>query len=125
MGGPVDQGGRPIRPLSRIALDGRWPLVGRRYELSAFSRALEEPERNAFVVFGPSGVGKTRLAEECVQMAERSGRPFGSATASAELAAVPLAAIAHLLPADFVLQEIRPGERVDPLLVFARGQERL
>ncbi len=53
-------------------------------------------------------------------MAERAGRVCGRATASAEMAAVPLAALAHLLPSDFVSHEIRPGERVDPVLLFAR-----
>ena len=52
-------------------------------------------------------------------MAERAGRVCGRATASAEMAAVPLAALAHLLPSDFVSHEIRPGERVDPVLLFA------
>ncbi|MGO8721399.1 MAG: LuxR C-terminal-related transcriptional regulator [Acidimicrobiales bacterium] len=108
--------------MSGIAVDRRWPLVGRRSELSAFSSAIEEPTRNAFVIFGLPGVGKSRLAEECAQMAERAGRVCGRATASAEMATVPLAALAHLLPADFVSHKIRPGERVDPVLVFARAR---
>ncbi|MGD0441801.1 MAG: LuxR C-terminal-related transcriptional regulator [Acidimicrobiales bacterium] len=108
--------------MSQIAVDGRWPLVGRRSELSAFSRAIEDPACNAFVLFGPPGVGKTRLAEECADMAKRAGRAGGRAIASAETAAVPLAALAHLLPADFVSHKMRPGERVDQVPMLARAR---
>ena len=58
-------------------------------------------------------------------MAFRSGRAGGQAITSAETATVPLAALAHLLPADFESHKIRPGERVDPVMMLARGKERL
>ena len=108
--------------VNQAAVAERWPLVGRRPELSAFSHVLEDQGCDAFVVYGPRGVGKTRLAEECLQVAERAGRACGRAIASAEATAVPLAAIAHLLPADRGSKEIRAGETLDPVQLFARAK---
>lgn len=107
-----------MTPAAAVA--ERWPLVGRRPELSAFARALEAPGCDAFVIHGPSGVGKTRLAEECLQAAERVGRGCGRAAASAEAATIPLAAIAHLLPPDPSSQELRAGGPLDSVELFAR-----
>jgi DNA-binding CsgD family transcriptional regulator/tetratricopeptide (TPR) repeat protein len=77
----------------------RWPLVGRRDQLDAFTLALSDPGCEAFCIYGPSGVGKTRLAEECAALAEGVGRRVLRATADRSLGAVPLGPIAHLLPA--------------------------
>ena len=115
----VDFGCRCAR-LTSAAVAERWPLVGRRPELSKFSDALGQPGCAAFVVHGPSGVGKTRLAEECLRVAERAGRRCGRATASAEAGTVPLAAIAHLLPADLASTERGAGEPLDSVELFAR-----
>lgn len=84
---------------------GRWPLVGRGPELDAFAVALTERERRGFVVGGPAGVGKSRLAEECLDRAAAAGFRVGRATASAAAGAVPLGAIAHLLPAGVDLSD--------------------
>lgn len=75
----------------------RWPLVGREPQLQAFERTLGDPLNRAFIIYGPAGVGKSRLAEECLQRAVRAGFKSGQATASAAAAAVPLGAIAHLV----------------------------
>jgi DNA-binding CsgD family transcriptional regulator len=104
------------------AVAERWPLVGRRPELAQFSRAFGAPGCDAFIVHGPPGVGKTRLAEECLQVAERAGRRCGRATASAEAGTVPLAAIAHLLPADPASDEVRASEPFDSVELFARAR---
>jgi hypothetical protein len=77
----------------------RWPLVGRRDQLDAFGLALSDPGCEAFCIYGPSGVGKTRLADECAALAEAGGRRVLRATADRSAGAVPLGAIAHLLPA--------------------------
>jgi len=55
-------------------------------------------------------------------VAERAGRRCGRATASAESGTVPLAAIAHLLPADPGSNEMRPGEPFDSVELFARAK---
>ncbi len=97
------------------------PLVGRRPELSRFSEALLDPGCDAFVVHGPAGVGKTRLAEECIRLAERMGRGTGRATASTDARTVPLAAIAHLLPADLA-SESQSGEVLGSIELFASAK---
>jgi len=109
--------------VSSAAVAERWPLVGRRPELFRFATALEEDAWDAFVVHGPAGVGKTRLAEECLQHAERAGRQCGRAAASVEAATVPLAAIAHLLPADLASSQGPADELVDSVELFARAKQ--
>ena len=84
---------------------GRWPLVGREPELATFAAALADRRCRGFVVGGPAGVGKSRLAEECLDQAAAAGFRVGRATASAGAGAVPLGAIAHLLPAGVDLSE--------------------
>jgi DNA-binding CsgD family transcriptional regulator len=90
----------------------QWPLVGRHEELELFGAALEDPRAHGFVIHGPPGVGKTRLADHCLATADARGRSVARATATEGLAAVPLGALAHLLP---------PGigdERVDLVTVM-------
>ncbi|WP_405907849.1 LuxR C-terminal-related transcriptional regulator [Streptomyces sp. NBC_00828] len=77
---------------------GRWPLVGRGAELEYFAAALADRGCRGFVVGGAAGVGKSRLAEECLDRAAAAGFRVGRATASVAAGAVPLGAIAHLLP---------------------------
>jgi DNA-binding CsgD family transcriptional regulator len=89
----------------------RWPLVGRGPELDAFATALADGGCRGFVVSGSAGVGKSRLAEECLDRAGAAGFRVGRATASAAAGAVPLGAIAHLLPAGVDLS--------DPVAAFA------
>ncbi|MER6254643.1 LuxR C-terminal-related transcriptional regulator [Streptomyces sp. NPDC001584] len=76
----------------------RWPLVGREAELRGFDEVVPEPRSAGFLVFGPAGVGKSRLAEECLDRAVALGYRAGRAVATAAAASVPLGAIAHLLP---------------------------
>jgi DNA-binding CsgD family transcriptional regulator len=47
---------------------------------------------------GEAGVGKTRLAEECLYLAESAGRPVVRAIGHPGGQRIPLAAISHLLP---------------------------
>ncbi len=95
--------------------------MGRRPELSRFSEALLDPGCDAFVVHGPAGVGKTRLAEECIRLAERMGRATGRATASTDARTVPLAAIAHLLPPDLA-SESQSGEVLGSIELFTSAK---
>ena len=82
-----------------MAVATRWPLVGRRDELDLFSVALQDPGCQALCIYGPSGVGKTRLGDECLLVARAAGRRVLRATADRSDRAVALAAVAHLLPA--------------------------
>ncbi|MCH6161312.1 LuxR C-terminal-related transcriptional regulator [Streptomyces marispadix] len=84
---------------SRVPEPGAgWPLHGRDEELARLTRALTEERCKGLVVFGQAGVGKSRLAEEILAVAERSGFRTGRAVASTAAGTVPLGAIAHLLP---------------------------
>ncbi|MFE9139670.1 LuxR C-terminal-related transcriptional regulator [Streptomyces sp. NPDC007355] len=83
----------------------RWPLTGRESELEAFSAAWATRRCEGLVIFGPAGVGKSRLAEECLARAVREGWKGERATASAAAAAVPLGAITHLIPSGVDLSD--------------------
>ncbi|MBO3745303.1 hypothetical protein J5X84_04420 [Streptosporangiaceae bacterium NEAU-GS5] len=76
----------------------RWPLTGREIEVETFTQAWAGRGFHALMIAGRPGVGKSRLAEECLAHAARQGWRTGRATATAVAAAVPLGAIAHLLP---------------------------
>ncbi|WP_300017020.1 LuxR family transcriptional regulator [Pseudonocardia sp.] len=74
-----------------------WPLIGRDTEMATLAAALDGSAAGV-VVAGPPGVGRTRLAREAVDLARARGRPVHRAAASAAAAALPLGALAHLLP---------------------------
>lgn len=92
-----------------------WPLTARSAELEAFTRVWDSGRCRSVVVCGPAGVGKTRLAEEFLGVGARSGVLLGRATASKAAAAVPLGAIAHLIPPSV--------DMADPVRGFARVAE--
>jgi DNA-binding CsgD family transcriptional regulator len=63
-----------------------WPLVGRDLELASFAAAWAARRCQGVVIHGPAGIGKSRLAEECLPRAVRAGFEAGRATASARAA---------------------------------------
>ncbi|HEX3622852.1 MAG TPA: LuxR C-terminal-related transcriptional regulator [Acidimicrobiales bacterium] len=77
---------------------GTWALVGRRRELERFRDVLAAGERSAVVLAGPEGVGKTRLAAECLGIAEGRGMATARVKASHTARSLPLGALAPLLP---------------------------
>ncbi|MEV6007861.1 LuxR C-terminal-related transcriptional regulator [Streptomyces sp. NPDC051976] len=83
--------------MPRISDLDRWPLIDRAEELAAFTKTLRRRGRS-FMIHGPAGVGKTRLAEECLQQAIALGHQGGRALA-AGAAAGPLGCLGHLLSA--------------------------
>ncbi|MFD5427375.1 LuxR C-terminal-related transcriptional regulator [Streptomyces sp. NPDC127084] len=98
-----------------MRLTGVWPLVGRVCEMDAFDQVLTDSRMTAFFVYGQLGVGKSRLAEECLERAAQSGCDTRRAVATSAAASVPLGAIAHLLPDDVPLN--------DPVAAFAAVAE--
>jgi hypothetical protein len=76
-----------------------WPLVGRREELRRLGELLFGERRRGVMLAGPAGVGKTRLALECLERAEQSGMVGLRVTATRAGAGLPLGAMAALLPA--------------------------
>jgi DNA-binding CsgD family transcriptional regulator len=79
-----------------------WPLTGRSAQLDAIDRLDRAGEAGGVVVYGPAGVGKTRLAEHALNRAERAGRPTARAVGHQSMESIPLGALAHLLPAELV-----------------------
>ena len=75
----------------------RWPIVGRHAELEVFEEALCSGEHAGLVIHGRAGVGKTRLADECLAWAAASGHPTERVTGSRTTALLPLGAVVALL----------------------------
>lgn len=80
--------------------DDGWPLAGREAEAAAIRAAVEGSEACGVLLTGPAGVGKTRLARAVTEQLEQAGRPVARINGHSEAAAIPLAALGHLLPAD-------------------------
>lgn len=95
---PVSREERSVNILSQGKVRWRWPLTGREAELATFTRAWAARACRGWVICGPIGVGKTRLAEECLARAAHEGWRPARVTASAAVGTVPLGAIAHLVP---------------------------
>jgi DNA-binding CsgD family transcriptional regulator len=103
-------------------------LVGRHEEVDLFAATLEEPRAHGFVIHGPAGVGKTRLADQCLAVADAGGRYVARATATEGLAGIPLGALAHLLPpgiGDERVDLVKVVSAVRPVLVEQGRQGRL
>jgi DNA-binding CsgD family transcriptional regulator len=109
----------------------QWPLVGRHEEIELFSATLDDPRAHGFVIHGAAGVGKTRLADQCLAQADARGRNVARATATEGSRPIPLGALAHLLPPGIgdercdlvtVMSEVRPvlldQARNGPLVLF-------
>src|SRR3954471_7014028 len=75
-----------------------WPMVGRHEELQSGLRAIAGKSCRGWLVCGAAGVGKTRLAMECLASAERAGAATVRVTATRTTGQLPLGALAHLLP---------------------------
>src|SRR5215468_5330516 len=75
----------------------QWPIVGRQAELAVFEGALSAGEHAGLLIHGRAGVGKTRLADECRQLAAAAGHPTERVFGSRSTAGVPLGAVAALL----------------------------
>jgi DNA-binding CsgD family transcriptional regulator/tetratricopeptide (TPR) repeat protein len=84
------------------AIAETWPLVGRRVLLEQGTAMLDAPDQRGVLLHGEAGVGKTRLANEIVAVAERQDLVVARAVASRAATALPLGALAHLLPAELL-----------------------
>ncbi|MEX2551897.1 MAG: AAA family ATPase, partial [Actinomycetota bacterium] len=74
-----------------------WPLVGRSTELARVG-ALFGSGGGAVILAGPAGVGKTRLAAECLARAEAEGYLALRVSATSATSALPFGAFSNLLP---------------------------
>ena len=78
---------------------GEFPLVGRGTELSRIVSGVTDPGPRAFVLAGPAGVGKSRLAAEAASAAARLGFATGHVIATRSAASIPFGPFAAFLPA--------------------------
>ncbi|MEV8099924.1 LuxR C-terminal-related transcriptional regulator [Kitasatospora sp. NPDC085879] len=101
--------------------DRLWPLTGRDGQFEVCREAAANPSYRGLVIRGEAGVGKTRLAEEVWRHLCDSGASGGRATATAAAAAMPLAAIAHLLPPGLDLTDPAPAFRAVAASLSGRG----
>ena len=76
-----------------------WPLAGRNVELARLEGLLAEASSRGVVLAGGAGVGKTRLAAELAAGAARAGFVVARVTGTRAASALPLGALAALLPA--------------------------
>jgi DNA-binding CsgD family transcriptional regulator len=74
-----------------------WPLVGRAGQLSRVIGAMDG-DADGVLLAGPAGVGKTRLAFECVNVAAARGYATAHVRANRSTATIPYGAFAGLLP---------------------------
>ncbi|WP_073259360.1 LuxR C-terminal-related transcriptional regulator [Cryptosporangium aurantiacum] len=88
-----------------------WPFTERGSEIAIFERAWRRRGCRSVAICGPAGVGKSRLADELLARAVAGGYTGARVTASAASAAVPLSAVAHLVPVGSDLS--------DPVALFA------
>jgi ATP/maltotriose-dependent transcriptional regulator MalT len=77
-----------------------WPLVGRAAELADVADAMDLGAGGVLFA-GPAGVGKTRLATECLELAEDRKWSTAVVRANRAAASIPYGAFAPLLPAAF------------------------
>lgn len=110
--------------MSAASVLVRWPLIGRRGELDRVATAMSDPAAGGVVIYGQAGVGKTRLADEALALAERSGHVVARAVGGQTARGVPLGPFVHLLPRDLGLPAEAEIERVEQLhlLNLARAQ---
>ncbi|MEV6332421.1 LuxR C-terminal-related transcriptional regulator [Streptomyces sp. NPDC051909] len=89
--------------MKRNSPAGRWPLIGRDDEMRFFAYSLTDGSSRGFVICGPAGMGKTRLAEECIQEARNLERRVMTVRADETREAsgvIHLTALLPLLQAD-------------------------
>jgi DNA-binding NarL/FixJ family response regulator len=97
-------------------LPNAWPLVGRDRELEAIAAARADAGCHGVVLVADAGVGKSRLAREAQNAAQRDGAFVDWVQATRSAAAVPLAAVADLVP-----DEVRSDDIV--ALIRRSGEE--
>jgi DNA-binding CsgD family transcriptional regulator len=99
-----------------------WPLTGRSAELEELGRLYRDGTCGGVVLFGSAGVGKTRLAEEALRLAERAGRRVERAVGHPATQMIPLGALVHVLPVELV-RDVGVGEDERTALFYAARAE--
>lgn len=92
------ESGREYR-VNRAMRHDRWRApIGRTAELAKITETVAADEPRTVVVAGPLGIGRTCLARAAIEAVAAQGRPTRWAAGTKAAAAIPLGALAHLLP---------------------------
>ncbi|MFE6254841.1 LuxR C-terminal-related transcriptional regulator [Agromyces sp. NPDC057865] len=107
--GPGESAGAPR------GLDEAWPLVGRDALVDRGVAALRDSART-LLVYGPSGIGKSRVMRAVTERLGDDGWCVLAASGNTALSAVPLGALAPVLAGDPVAMVTAAG---DPVALYA------
>jgi DNA-binding CsgD family transcriptional regulator len=107
--GPGESAGAPR------GLDEAWPLVGRDALVDRGVAALAGPARTV-LVYGPSGIGKSRIMQAVAERLGDDGWCVLAASGNTTLSGVPLGALAPVLAGDPVAMVTAAG---DPITLYA------
>ncbi|MDH6179881.1 DNA-binding CsgD family transcriptional regulator/tetratricopeptide (TPR) repeat protein [Microbacteriaceae bacterium SG_E_30_P1] len=107
-------------PTGTRAADGRWPLVGREQLVDRLCRWFAGDGARLCVLYGSSGVGKSRLAFETASRLSGEGWASLPVSASTIMATVPLGALTPLFSSD---REALDAVASDPGALFRRATE--
>lgn len=118
---PVRSDSVPVRSGSVAGSRQVWPMVGRGAVLEAVARAFSDRDRGGVVLTGAAGLGKTRLAEECLVAAGAGGVHTARVAGHPEAKEVSLAALAHLVPTEILLL-VGPDGELDRTTLFHRAR---
>ncbi len=135
-GTPAGHGGRSPAEVPEAfdqpSLASAWPMIGRGRELEMLAAWFRNRSSGGVLLTGGAGVGKTRLAEKVLELAEAAGMPSARASGHPEGRSIPFAALSHLLPLDVAspagLDELDRGavfHRAAAALREHAGDERL
>ncbi len=86
--------------LVQRSLASAWPMIGRGRELEVLAGWFRDRATGGMLLTGGAGVGKTRLAERVLELAEAAGMPNARVSGHPEGRSIPFAAMSHLLPID-------------------------
>ncbi|MDX2380137.1 MAG: winged helix-turn-helix domain-containing protein [Acidimicrobiia bacterium] len=115
----TEVGRAELRPTR--GLDEGWPLVARDAELANIRAGIDRPDVGGVILTGPPGQGKSRLARAVIETAREAGFPVARINGHSEAASIPLAAFAHLLPAD-VLEVVGLQGELARSVLFQRAR---
>jgi len=76
----------------------QWPLIGRSEEMRAIQAAISASDVSGILVYGPAGVGKTRIAREALSAAESQGCEGRLAVGTTLARAIPLGVLSAWAP---------------------------
>lgn len=77
-----------------------WPLIGRDRDLRSIVGLVQEGRVGGVIVTGAAGLGKSRLARATIDSLAAAGTAVARVHGHRMSGHIPLAALAHLLPAD-------------------------